>query len=383
MTFAGAILVLAALATGPEVRWELDPSGRASAVAVVGLAPGALEALRSPEWAGDRWPGLLAISVDTGSEGRVDRPAMLGSYRVEGDVLRFRPRYPLDRGRRYRAAFRPAKVPGATPTSPEVVSSHLEPKPDRARTVVSRVDPSGDRLPENLLKFYVHFSGPMGRGEAYDRVRLLKEDGTAVDLPFLRLGEELWDPTGTRLTLLIDPGRIKRGLRPREEHGPVLEAGRTYTLAIDPAWRDAEGDPLGSGTRKTFRAGPEDVSQPDPKSWAIARPRAATRDALTLTSLEALDAALLESGLTLVDARGEAVEGRVQVDAGQTRWRFTPDAPWLAGAYQLLVDDEVEDLAGNSIRRPFEVDVQRDTPERPESRVIRLPVAIEDPTVPK
>ena len=45
----------------------------------------------------------------------------------------------------------------------------------------------------------------------------------------------------TRLTLLLDPGRIKRGVRPLEEIGGALQVGRTYTLVIDDAWPDAKG----------------------------------------------------------------------------------------------------------------------------------------------
>jgi hypothetical protein len=216
----------------------------------------------------------------------------------------------------------------------------------------------------------------MSRGEVYDRVRLLKNNGQAVDLPFLRLGEELWDPTGTRLTLLIDPGRIKRGLRPREEHGPVLEAGHAYTLVIDAAWPDAEGDPLAAGFRKTFRAEAPDERQPDPKTWSIARPSPSTREPLVLTFPEPLDRALIESALTFVDARGEDVPGRLEIEANETRWRFTPAQPWLEGDYQLVIDADIEDLAGNSILRPFEVDIHRDTPLRPEPKLIRLPIAI-------
>ena len=38
-------------------------------------------------------------------------------------------------------------------------------------------------------------------------------------------------------------------------------------------------------------------------------------------------------------------------------WQFTPTAAWEAGPYQLVADTRLEDLAGNSIARPFEVDV--------------------------
>ncbi len=218
----------------------------------------------------------------------------------------------------------------------------------------------------------------MSRGEVYDRVRLLKEDGQAVDLPFLRLGEELWDPTGTRLTLLIDPGRIKRGLKPREENGPVLEAGQT----LHPGHRPQAG-PTPRATRsakefrKTFRAEAADETQPDPKTWTIARPAASTREPLILTFPEPLDRALIESGLTLVDAQGRGGR-RAARRSRPTRpvGEFTPESPWAEGDYQLLIDADLEDLAGNSILRPFEVDVQRDTPTRPEPKIIRLPIAI-------
>src|SRR4029077_16843257 len=89
-------------------------------------------------------------------------------------------------------------------------------------TEVTHVYPTATALPENQLKFYIHFSAPMGRGEAYEHVHLLDAKGRRDDLPFLELAEELWDASGKRLTLLIDPGRIKRGLKPREDLGPVL-----------------------------------------------------------------------------------------------------------------------------------------------------------------
>jgi hypothetical protein len=205
---------------------------------------------------------------------------------------------------------------------------------------------------------------------------MLKEDGQAVELPFLRLGEELWDPSGTRLTLLIDPGRIKRGLKPREENGPVLEAGRSYTLVIDPGWPDAEGDPLAREFRKEFRAEAPDEIQPDPKTWTIDRPSASTRKPIAITFPEPLDRALIESGLTLVDGKGEPVAGSLKIGANETRWEFTPEIPWAAGDYRLLVDADLEDLAGNSILRPFEVDVQRDTPTRPEPKQLTIPITI-------
>ncbi|NIP93248.1 MAG: hypothetical protein GWO24_07240, partial [Akkermansiaceae bacterium] len=82
------------------------------------------------------------------------------------------------------------------------------------RTTVTHVAPGADVLPFNLLKFYLHFSAPMTRGRAYQHITLRHHDGQPVADPFLELPEELWNPEMTRLTILLDPGRIKRGLLP-------------------------------------------------------------------------------------------------------------------------------------------------------------------------
>lgn len=359
MIAALALSALAADAPGPAIRWLDDTSGRTVAVEVSGIAPDFFDLAG----AADRF----AVRVDGASPGG---PAMLGTYKVAGNVVRFEPRFPLDRGRRYRATYRV----GAS--GPEVVSDHLVPRPARPRTVVTRVDPEGDRLPENLLKFYLHFSAPMARGEAYRRVRIIGDDGRPLELPFLELGEELWDPTGTRLTLLLDPGRIKKGLVPREEDGPILESGWSYTLEVASAWPDAEGEPLGEVHRKRFTVGPADEVQPEVATWKITAPAASSRGPLTISFPEPLDRALLESGLTLLDPAGEAVGGRVEIQNEATAWRFTPDEPWKDGAYALVVEEDLEDLAGNSLRRPFEVDITGPVTARRESGVVRLPISI-------
>ena len=79
----------------------------------------------------------------------------------------------------------------------------------------------------------------MSRGEAGRRIRLRRASGAEVSEPFLEIDEELWDPEGRRLTLLFDPGRIKRGLLSREEAGGALIPGERYSLIIDGGWPDA------------------------------------------------------------------------------------------------------------------------------------------------
>jgi hypothetical protein len=38
-------------------------------------------------------------------------------------------------------------------------------------------------------------------------------------------------------------------------------------------------------------------------------------------------------------------------------WHFTPDEPWRAGGYDVVVLSFLEDLAGNRVGRAFEVDM--------------------------
>ena len=41
----------------------------------------------------------------------------------------------------------------------------------------------------------------------------------------------------------------------------------------------------------------------------------------------------------------------------ERRWAFTPNDPWRRGAYKVLIETTIEDLAGNNIGKPFEVDI--------------------------
>src|SRR5262249_9442775 len=259
------------------------------------------------------------------------------------------PRFPLQPGVRYRARFGAENGVGA---------DFVLAKPQAtASTTVQHVYPTRNVLPENLLKFYIHFSAPMSRGEAYRRIHLLNEAGKAVELPFLELDEELWDPEGKRFTLFFDPGRIKRGLKPRGELGPALEEGKHFTLIIDRDWADADGNPLKEAFRKSFRVVAPDDQCPDPKNWKIDSPSAGDRKPLLVTFPEPLDHALLERMLWVTDENGQRISGNGLVLAEETQWQFTPEQPWRPAGYHLVVQTTLEDLAGNSIGQPFEVDV--------------------------
>jgi hypothetical protein len=346
------------------------PDDPRAAVEVVGLDRDELEALQARGLDRDRASAVFAVTVEPGAK---DPLALLGSYQIDGDIFRFRPRFPLERGLRYRAVFKPGVLANHSQHAHDVEAEFTLPRlPMSATTRVVQVFPSSATIPENLLKLYVQFSAPMSRGGIYRRVHLLDDAGRAVVLPFLEIDEELWDPNGTRLTLLFDPGRIKTGLKPREEMGPILRAGHSYTLVIDRDWPDAEGNPLREPFHKTYRAGPADVASPDPATWKVQAPAPGTRDPLQVTFPEPLDRALLARTLGVLDATGRPVPGDVTIDAEEKAWRLTPSRAWAPGEYRIVIDSDLEDLAGNQIGRPFEVDIFEKVEVKQEPRTTEL-----------
>jgi hypothetical protein len=306
-----------------------------------------------------------------------DAPALLGATSVADGRLRFVPRFPFRGGMRYRAVLHLARLPGGDPRSGDLVEEFDIPKPPpQPPTTLARIYPSAEELPENQLKFYLHFTAPMSRGEAYRRVHLIDQSGREVEGAFLELGEELWDPQMRRFTLLFDPGRVKRGLKPREEFGPVLEEGRRFTLVVDRAWPDANGTPLVREVRKVIRAQAPDEQPVDPGRWLVEPPKADGVAPLVVRFGEPLDHSLALRMIQVADARGAIVRGDAELSVEETCWRFTPARPWQHGEYQLVIDTALEDLAGNSVGRAFDADVFGEVQKRIESNTVSMSFTI-------
>jgi hypothetical protein len=299
------------------------------------------------------WESVLAVYA-----GNSETP-MLGTYSVEGDALVFRPRFPVAAGIGYHGVF---KGGGFV----------LDPPPQPApRTHVEHIYPSANVLPANTLRLYIYFSAPMSLGEAWQRIHLLDDNGSAVPDAFLELDQELWDPDHKRLTVLLDPGRIKRGLVPASEAGTPIVEGRHYTLAIDREWRDANSVPMMGGFQKAFMGGSSDRTPPAPERWRIETPKAGTSQPLVVDFPKPMDYALLQRMLEV-----PGIPGSIATDRDETEWRFTPDTPWKAGAYRLSADGTLEDICGNRLERAFDLDTRRTTPERAARKTIQVPFTV-------
>ncbi len=321
-----AALLAGCAAAGPI---RIESAGEPTRVVVSAPGPGGLR--------------LARVDEATGREG----PALLGESAEADGTVRFVPSHPLAPGARYRATL-------SRPGRPDEVLDHRVPsRPPAAAAVVERIYPSPDRLPANLLKFYLHFSRPMREErEVFERIRLVRDDGVEVPDPWRHV--ELWSEDARRLTLFIHPGRIKLGVALREAMGPVLEPGRTYVLEAGGDLLDQEGRPLAALFRKRFLALPDDRERPSVASWRIEAPRAGGREPLRASFPEPLDRWLLARMLTVAGPDGRPVPGALEVGPEERAVTFVPETPWTAGAHELRVHEDLEDLAGNTPARLFE-----------------------------
>src|SRR5215813_3896329 len=161
-----------------------------------------------------------------------------------------------------------------------------------ARVVL--VQPSGPEVPANLLRLSISFAAQV-EGPLLSRLSLLRADGRQIQGPFLE--QELWSPSGTILTVMMHPGRVKTGLKAHDEEGPILSVGDHVALALD-------GVPI-----KWWSVGPADEIGPIVSAWRVSPVRADTKEPLVVV----LDGAIEGRDgdyLAIADLRDRRVAGR-------------------------------------------------------------------------
>lgn len=281
------------------------------------------------------------------------RTPLAGRYMAGEDALRFTPAFPFVEGQDYvvvteagtRTAFSMA------PETPAIAAG------------VTEIYPSGDVLPENTLRFYIHFARPMKPHVAFDYIQLLDADGRADDAAFMRFKQELWNADRTRLTLLMDPGRIKREVASNLRLGPALTEGDRFELRIKSGWPTADGRSVLPAYSKRFAVSPALRTLPDPDQWQITPPAPGTTDPLTIRFDRPFDNQLLRKDIRLLADTGGVIEGRITLADNQQMWQFRPTAPWRDGTLRLVVASTLEDVAGNNFKDLLDHTIDTETRE--------------------
>jgi len=284
-------------------------------------------------------------------------PPIAGRFEIDDDAIYFIPRFPFAEGMGYSLVVNSAPEAKGD-DSREIWTIKHPAKEDMPAADVVAIYPTADQLPVNQLKLYVHFSRPMSEGSAARSVHVRRGDtGQKLEGVFLAMEPELWDPARRRLTLLLDPGRIKRGLVPNLEAGYPLVEGVPVNFTIGADFRDATGQQLREGAERSFEIGPPVRVHVNPADWTIHCPEAGSTDPLTVEFDRPLDHALLQHSLWVNNPAGLALGGQGSAGPGERCWRFQPDSPWKEGQHQVIVDPRLEDLAGNSLIRVFDRDL--------------------------
>ena len=355
--------------SSPEISLDLS-NPKKPAVVLSGLSRADLRALQTAasRAAHVGWTPLFRVSVAPD-----DAPGALaisGEYTIADGAVRFTPVLPFEGGRPYNATFDPGAAPGGTLAHlPKVTRVLSTPAPPRAPQVhVTAIYPSGPTVPANLLRMYVEFSGPMGTRPAEDYITLFDAQQKEIEGALLPLDTDLWDGDRRRFTILFDPGRVKRGILPNRAMGRPLRAGSSFTIVISPEWPDAQGQPLASEFRKTYRIGPAIERALSSASWKITPPASGSRDPLRIVFPSALDRGLAQRAFTVLRGDRE-VAGEVRIDESETEWAFVPRDAWQPGDYVISVLPALEDPSGNRLDRPFESLDDRDDTHRPPARV--------------
>ena len=315
---------------------------------------------------GRRPPPGLALLPAALVQAALETPSLQplgGRFTVDGEGLCFTPQLPFVEGMSYALMLR---GPDAD-VAPGVWTIERPTRAHAPSATVTGLFPSAPVAPLNLLKIYVHFSAPMTEGCSDRAVEVRRGDtGEVLDDVFFLGRSELWDRARRRLTLLLDPGRIKRGLGPHEAMGYPLAEGAWVEVRITERFLDAQGAPLRAGAVRRYRIGAPLREHVDPARWRRRWPAVGSCDPLVVNFDRPLDHALLQHALRVTDGEGAPMAGRVTVGASEKSWRFYPDQPWREGRYTLVVDPVLEDLAGNSLTRVFDRDLEKaeDAPAR-------------------
>ena len=234
---------------------------------------------------------------------------------------------------------------------------------------VEEVYPTTSKIPENILRFYVYFSEPIKDGSTIKSVHIYNEDNVKVNVygedstvtgVFLETLEELWSPDYKRITLILDPGRVKTGLDAHEEFGRSFETGKKYTMEIDTEIESVSGKKLVKKFTKEFEVLPEDRIPPNTDEWNIVIPQANTSEPLKIEIDDILDHAQMISFIRVYDVHNSSMRGEVKLANNESVWEFYPNLDWEEGKYEIKVDVRLEDLAGNNFQGKFDRDNQID-----------------------
>lgn len=287
-------------------------------------------------------PGILQVFVGSPENCCTGKSPIAGKYNVDGRTVTFDPAFDFVSGQIYTVQSYDETIGLADFT---IAMDGDVPDPE-----VVAIYPSGKEIPANTLRFYIQFSTPMTPHMADNFIKLVDANGISDTAAFMSFTQELWNEDRTRLTLLMDPGRIKRGVAQNVALGPALLEGNHYSIVIEKGWPGARGGQETPRFEKPFTVSAALRHLPDIDLWQIQAPKMTTGKPLVITFDRPFDQQLVQTAITVRDEQGRRIPGAVSVKNNEQTWRFQPDEPWATPTIRIVVDARLEDIAGNNFR---------------------------------
>ena len=284
------------------------------------------------------------LSVFVKSEGKkYDSNAVQGRYTLKDNYLVFSPYFPFEKGMTYVAR---TKKPNG---NYGFQSFQVGKKEAVDKAEILSIYPSANELPENLLRFYLYFNTPMKEGQALKHIQLIDAAGSIDDHAFMEFKQELWSADRKRLTILFDPGRIKRGVSTNLELGPALLKGNKYRLTISGTWQDVHGQALSVKTTKEFLVVKAYRQHIKVNELEILKPEVNSNHALRIHFGRIIDHALVQSMIRVEDEKKKLITGHWETSEEEKVVQFIPKEPWKKGTYRIIMDGRMEDVTGNNV----------------------------------
>ncbi|EZH75581.1 hypothetical protein ATO12_02000 [Aquimarina atlantica] len=222
---------------------------------------------------------------------------------------------------------------------------------------VTSIYPSAKTLPSNLLKWYIQFSHPINETHIYDHIRFINAVGDTLPRAALSLENALISNHGKLLTVWVEPGRQKRDLIPNKQLGPVFKNENSYKLVVLKKLKDINGISMHDNFIHSFQITNADRIKPDINSWKIQAPKVNSKSRLLISCHEPLDYGSTQNSITVINTKGEKINGNWQFTDHESTMFFTPLHPWKKGNYNILLQPHIEDLAGNNLDRLFDSEI--------------------------
>jgi hypothetical protein len=300
---------------------------------------------------------ILQVFVGAVDKCCTERTPVAGSYAYEDNLLTFKPAFGFVEGMDYVVRIHTTSI------GEKLVPFNIQSELATIDATVTNIYPSGDVIPENTLRFYIHFSTPMQPHVSFDHIKLVDQDGIADEAAFMRFKQELWNEDRTRLTVLFDPGRIKREVATNLELGPALQEGKQYRLVVQEGWMPVQGKTSLSAFSKHFTVSNALRELPDETKWQIKKPRLNTKDALEINFDRQFDFGLLGKSIKIKNMSGTVLLGDLNISGSETIWRFEPVQAWTDDKITINVDPNLEDVAGNNFKDLLDHRAGTDTKE--------------------